>query len=62
MWIEGVRFRNADQSFEDNWQIVSSWSEESRYDRSIDQPLAERMLGAVSEPQPGVLQCIRRYW
>jgi hypothetical protein len=51
-----------DQSFKNNWEIVSWWSEESRYDRSIDQPLAALMLDAVSEPQHGVLQCIRQYW
>jgi len=51
-----------DQSFKNNWEIVSWWSEESRYDRSIDQPLAELMLNAVSEPQHGVMQCIKQYW
>ena len=52
----------SDQSFKSNWEIVGWWSEESRYDRSIDQPLAELMLDAVSNPQHGVLSCIRQYW
>jgi len=57
-----AQLAGSDQSFKNNWAIVGGWSEESRYDRSIDQPLAERMVDAVSEPQHGVLQCIRQYW
>jgi hypothetical protein len=57
-----AQLSGSDQSFKNNWEIVGWWSEESRYDRSIDQPLAELMLDAVSDPQHGVLQCIRRYW
>ncbi|MGO8813741.1 MAG: HEPN domain-containing protein [Terriglobia bacterium] len=57
-----AQLSNANQSFKNNWEIVNWWSEESRYDRSVDQPLAELMLNAVSDPQNGVLQCIRQYW
>lgn len=57
-----AQLSNSDQSFKNNWEIVNWWSEESRYDRSIDQPLAELMVNAVSDPQNGVLQCIKQYW
>jgi len=51
-----------DQAFETNWALVTLWSEESRYDRYVDQQLAKFMVGAVSDPRYGVLQCIKQYW
>jgi len=51
-----------DKGFEKNWAFVTAWSEESRYDNFIDQQMAQWMLDAVSDPQHGVLQCIRQYW
>jgi AbiV family abortive infection protein len=52
-----------DKTFERNWAFVTEWwSEESRYDRYVDQPRAKSMLDAVSDLQHGVLQCIRQYW
>ncbi len=57
-----AQLSNSDENFKDNWEIVNWWSEESRYDRSIDQALAELMLNAVSDPQNGVFQCIKQYW
>jgi AbiV family abortive infection protein len=57
-----AQLSGSDQSFKNKWEIVSWWSEESRYDRSIDRPLAELMLDAVSDSQHGVLQCIKQYW
>ena len=51
-----------DPAFETNWALVTLWSEESRYDRSVDQQLAKFMLDAVADPRNGVLQCIRQYW
>jgi AbiV family abortive infection protein len=49
-----AQFAKSDQAFEKNWERVTLWSDESRYDRSIDQPLAELMLDAVSNPRNGV--------
>jgi AbiV family abortive infection protein len=51
-----------DPAFQDNWEIVTEWSEESRYDRAVDQRLAELMMNAVANARTGVLQCIRQYW
>jgi HEPN domain-containing protein len=51
-----------DKSFETNWAFMTVWSEESRYDRYVDQQMAKLMLDAVSDPQHGVLQCIRQCW
>jgi len=51
-----------DKAFETNWAFMTVWSEETRYDRYVDQEMAKWMLDAVSDPQHGVLQCIRQYW
>jgi HEPN domain-containing protein len=56
------QFAEDDKAFETNWEFVTLWSEESRYDRYVDQQLAQLMLNAVSDPRTGVLQCIKQYW
>ena len=44
-----------------NWNIAKGWSEQSRYQKQEKQ-LAEKMVDAVSNPQHGVLQCLRKFW
>jgi HEPN domain-containing protein len=60
--VATAQLANNDQAFETNWALATLWSEESRYDRYIDQQLAKFILDAVSDPQSGVLQCIKQYW
>lgn len=43
----------SDREFARKWTLVNSWSEESRYDRSIDRETATAMLEAVSNPHSG---------
>jgi hypothetical protein len=50
-----------DPAFARNWALVSSWSEETRYE-SHTRAEAEEMIAAVQDPDHGVMQCIRRYW
>jgi HEPN domain-containing protein len=57
-----AQLTNADPAFQQNWEIVTEWSEESRYDRAVDQGLAELMMNAVANARSGVLRCIKRYW
>jgi AbiV family abortive infection protein len=57
-----VQLAKNDQAFLANWEVVSDWSEESRYDRAVGQRLAELMINAVVDSRSGVLQCIRQYW
>jgi len=57
-----TQLAKGDQAFGDNWDVVTHWSEESRYDRAVDQRLAELMVDAVANARSGVLQCIRQYW
>ena len=51
----------SDPEFEANWARVNEWSEESRYESHSEEE-ATTMLAAVSDPDHGVLRCLRRYW
>jgi len=44
-----------------NWSIAKNWSEQSRYQKQ-EKHVAEKMVDAVSHPQNGVLQCLRKFW
>ena len=44
-----------------NWQLVKEWTERTRYERR-GQREAEDLMAAVSDPDHGVLACIKRYW
>lgn len=50
-----------DSAFARNWAIINAWDEESRY-KTYGEQEARRILFAVSDPDHGVLQCIKRYW
>ena len=51
----------ADELFRNNWDIVQSWSEESRY-RTIQEKDSLALVEAVAHRKHGVLQWIRRHW
>lgn len=53
--------RNADRVLQVNWEVVDGWSEDSRYEPKGRQA-AEDLFAAVSDPDHGVLACIKRYW
>jgi hypothetical protein len=44
-----------------HWKNVEDWSEDSRYDRSLQKD-AQDLYSAVSDPVHGVLACIKRFW
>ena len=50
-----------DPGFNDNWNILQLWSEQSRYETH---PLeeAEALLQAINNRKHGVLACIKRHW
>ena len=50
-----------DEAFRKNWDIVQSWSEESRY-RIIQQQEALTLVEAVAQKNHGVPQWIKRHW
>jgi hypothetical protein len=53
--------KSADPALKVNWGTVNDWNEESRYAKH-PQHEAEDLLTAVSDPDHGVLACIKRYW
>lgn len=50
-----------DQTLKANWQVVNQWRESSRYEAHLQHD-AENLLSAISDPDHGVLSCIKRYW
>ena len=50
-----------DAALRKNWEIVQSWSEQSRY-RKIRPESAKALLAAVSNSQHGVIEWIQKRW
>jgi HEPN domain-containing protein len=50
-----------DSVFRNNWDVVQSWSEESRY-RINSAEDAQALVEAVSNRNHGVLQWIKQHW
>jgi len=48
--------------FEAGWAIVRDWSESARYENAHDRLRAEQMLDAITDPQNGILQWLKKYW
>jgi hypothetical protein len=53
--------RKTDSRLDVNWNIVGGWSQDSRYEPKGRQA-AEDLFAAVSDPDHGVLACIKQYW
>ena len=50
-----------DAEFRENWRIVQSWSEQSRYRRHRPDA-ARELLDAIMSPRSGVARWIKRHW
>ena len=50
-----------DPRFGRNWQMVESWSEQSRYQRHTPQK-AKELLRAIKERQHGVISWLKLHW
>jgi hypothetical protein len=55
------REKARDPQFGVNWTIIKDWTPKSRY-QVQSQRKAQAIVKAVSDPQHGVLRCIRRSW
>jgi HEPN domain-containing protein len=51
----------SDPAFQQNWAYACNWDEESRYETHTQQE-ADQLIQAVTDPDHGVMQCIRQYW
>jgi HEPN domain len=56
-----VERASGDDIFRRNWEIVTSWSEDSRY-RTVDQASCRAFLDAIMEEHHGLLPWIKQLW
>ena len=61
--LEGARRERAgsDSTFGKDWDLVQSWSEQSRYERHLSKSAAE-LLEAVSDRRYGIISWIKLHW
>lgn len=61
--LEEARLQRAseDDIFRRNWEIVTSWSEDSRY-RTVDHASCSAFLDAIMEERHGLLPWIKQIW
>lgn len=50
-----------DAGFQANWDLVTLWSEKSRYE-TADHAKAKSLLDAIMETNSGVMPWIKQYW
>jgi hypothetical protein len=50
-----------DAAFRNNWDVVRSWSEQSRYERQ-QQESARTLLAAIGDRRHGVIPWIKQQW
>jgi HEPN domain-containing protein len=53
--------RKTDKSLDIYWRVVAGWNENSRYSPRGERE-AKDLLTAVSDPEHGVLACIKQHW
>lgn len=51
----------SDDSFRRNWNLVTEWSEKSRYETS-DRARARDLINAIMEADSGVMPWVRQRW
>lgn len=50
-----------DKEFKLNWAVVSKWSEESRYEYSIEKQKAHDFFNAITDSKSGILPWLKNY-
>lgn len=58
---ELMRQESKDINFKLNWSVANKWSEESRYDHSIQRQDARDLFEAITENESGVLAWLKKY-
>ena len=50
-----------DTNFKLNWSVANKWSEESRYDHTIESQDAKDLFDAITDTKSGVLPWLKKY-
>lgn len=58
---ELIREENENINFKLNWSVVNKWSEESRYDHSVQRQDAKDLYEAITENESGILEWLKKY-
>jgi len=56
------RRRSENPVFDRHWLLVTNWSEEKRYEGNVSFNAAQNLIGAIKDPQEGVLPWIQQHW
>jgi len=48
--------------FSDYWAVVKDWSEEVRYDTSVNDKKANNMIEAITSEKDGVMTWLKKWW
>jgi HEPN domain-containing protein len=48
--------------FAGNWGTLKDWSEDSRYKTDISEKAARGLHAAITDPQNGILQWLKKWW
>ncbi len=59
--LELMQQENKDINFKLNWSVANKWSEESRYEHSIQRQDARDLYEAITETESGVLPWLKKY-
>jgi hypothetical protein len=52
---------NSDDIFQKNWDLITRWSEESRY-RTTGKTDCKLLLDAIMEKDHGIMPWLKKYW
>lgn len=58
---ELIRQEGIDTNFKLNWSVANKWSQESRYDHTIQSQDARDLFDAITDSQSGVLPWLKKY-
>ena len=51
-----------DEEFKLNWAVTKDWSEDTRYEHTIEETLAKDFFRAITNEKTGILVWIKSWW
>jgi HEPN domain-containing protein len=55
------QYEKEDKEFKLNWAVVNKWSEESRYEYTIEKQKAHDFFNAITDNRSGILPWLKNY-